>query len=169
MASYGLAGDTPKAQRVYTSEFGFAFSYPRNWKIKFKETDHRSGAWFYNPQNKQQSISFSVVSDPESPECPMTIHVVDCKELINPFGIKYVRVVSTGQQDLSNQQQLNIYFSIQKNLVNLGAVISDRNGKNESNSAKNIEVIDSIISSVKYSNTDSAQQGAPPDANSGRR
>ena len=85
--------------------------------------------------------------------CPIGTHVVECKELENKFGLKYVREIRTGQLQLDKQQQLTAYFlkALSEDFyISIVTLVTNENGTPLKSGKEIINTFNEIVSTIKF-------------------
>jgi hypothetical protein len=154
MVTIAHTAEASGSEMLYTSDAGnFQLLYPKNWKVLEQKTELGFESTFFSPKKPLQPISFLIRGRAEEGEvfaCPMgMIHVIDCKELANPAGEKYVRVVFTGQLSDSDHQYLKIFFQPKGALIEATMELTNEGGEPLRSVEEMEQVFNRMIASLK--------------------
>ncbi len=147
--------DTSTWKIFWDEQYGFEFKYPPDWAIDRGRTDLGNDMVIYSPIEDQPYIDISISVAASGTEhfslsCPITIHEIECKNLKNPGGINYTRSISTGQLQLSNQQQLDGFLQSPNADLQMTTVLTDEKGNPDPLSPQTVKVFDQILSTFKF-------------------
>lgn len=143
--------------KTYRNEkYGFEVRYPPDWTIDDGRLALEAALIvLYDKQDNQIYINLLPRGEEEEStdiDCPFSTHEVECKKLLNDSGIEYIREISTGQLELSNQQELNAYMKSTKTDIQVSTILTDKNGKPFLSKDKDliVAIFDQILSTLKF-------------------
>ena len=138
----------------------FEFKYPNNWKFE-EASSSINGLWeidllspFKDQNGIQFDISFSIAPGSGgrsmAGSCPVSIHVLECREERNSLGMFYIRETNTGQLDLEKQVQDNSYFFSPTVYIQMSLVTSGGKGEELKGSDDALGVFNGVVSTFKF-------------------
>lgn len=110
-----VEAETAAWQTYRNDEFGFEFNYPKIFNIKERDIlePHMQYPAHLIDLNGPDGFGLSIDiywTDETVLACPLGTHEIECSEIKNEFGVKYIREISTGQLEYDKLQTLYAYI-----------------------------------------------------------